>query len=140
MYKSAIGIFISNIFMILLILLNNEGPGWEVPVDTMVRIGIVWLAIIIGLVFSVGTLLISIKQLKIKNFLFKLSFFSYFFLSLLFFSFLISVEANNGQYWHQNFPYFVFSFLSIGINILIFAVISVFRFRRTSLTDKHNVK
>ena len=30
MYKSAIGIFIANIFIIGIIAVNNTGPGWEV--------------------------------------------------------------------------------------------------------------
>ena len=38
MFKSVLGITIANFAIINIIALNNMGPGWEVPVDTMTSI------------------------------------------------------------------------------------------------------
>ena len=87
--------------MIWLVLLNNEGPGWEVPVDTMGRIDQVMVVIVIGLVVSVGLMLWDVVRHKLHLSVFTWSYFAYLLLSVGFFVFLLHVDAPSGQYWRE---------------------------------------
>lgn len=135
MYKSAVGLFITNIFMIWLVDLNNVGPGWEVPATVMWAIELSWIVIIIGFIFSAVMLFISLKQLTTISLVFSLFYFGGLITSLAFLIFLIATEAYHGQYWQQDFSRFAFSFVSIGLDIFFLIVISVFRFRNKNVAQ-----
>jgi hypothetical protein len=109
MYKSAVGLFITNGFMIWLVLLNNEGPGWEVPSFVFLPIALARLLMTVGLALSIGTLLWS------------------------------AVDAPEGQYWHEDFPMVLFGLLAAGVDVMLLAAVSVARFGspapRSSLDD-----
>ena len=51
MFISAIGLLMSDLFMIAIILLNNVGPAWEVPVVVIMLIAGISLALVASLAF-----------------------------------------------------------------------------------------
>jgi hypothetical protein len=129
MYKSAIGIFVSNLLMIWIVLLNNEGPGWEVPVSTMQNIAYASLLLSISFIFVFATLFISLKKFKNKTFLFKISYFTSLVFSSAFLIFLFCVQGFQGQFWVSNFPTLIFIAFSLGINLILLIIISISRFK-----------
>ena len=143
MYKSAVGIFLSNVLMIWLVLLNNEGPGWEVPVETMVKIWLASILIILGYVFILITLFINLRQLKMKFLTFNLLYFISLSLSLAFFVLLIIKAAYLGQFWIKDFQSTVFVIVTMVINIILFTIITIIRFknkRKIASATLENIK
>ncbi|HOP11222.1 MAG TPA: hypothetical protein PK629_07010 [Oscillospiraceae bacterium] len=136
MYKSAVGIFLSNIFMTWLVLLNNEGPGWEVPVDTMGKIVLASILIILGYVFAFITLFINLKHIKINFPAFNLFYFINLSLSLAFFVFLTIKEAYLGQFWIQDFNNIIFIIVTLVINIFLITIITLSRYKTHTTTTK----
>jgi hypothetical protein len=139
MYKSAIGIFISNLLMIWIVLLNNEGPAWEVPASTMQKIAIASLLLSISFIFVFGTLFISLKKFKNKTFLFKILYFTSLIFSIIFLVFLFCVQGFRGQFWFSNFPRLIFIAFSLGINLILFIIISISRFKNNIPMNKHKL-
>lgn len=131
MYKSTIGIFISNLLMIWIVLLNNEGPGWEVSVETMQSLVIASLLLAISMTFSIMALLIGLRKLKIRGYFFNVSFFVYFFVCIVFVVFLFCVQGYSGQFWFDKFPSSLFIIVSLIINVLLFALVSISRFKKS---------
>ena len=129
MYKSAIGIFIANIFIIGIIVENNVGPGWEIGQGSLGLILLSSVIIALSLLFSLITFIVGIKQLKIRNVLFKASYFSSLFICLSSLIFLFCVDAFRGQFWFEDFPLGIFQLTSWGIHLLLFTVISIGRFK-----------
>lgn len=62
MLKSSIGITVSNFIMIWIVALNSYGPGWEVPVETMLLITRLSFLLLLCLIFSAVTFIINLKQ------------------------------------------------------------------------------
>jgi len=123
MIKSSIGITVSNIVMIWIVALNSCGPGWEVPVATMLLITLLSFLLLMGLVFSAVTFVISMKQYKASSLLFKILFSVFGFTCVSFAIFLLYVEAYTGQFWFEDFPSIPFLIISCGINVFFLILI-----------------
>ena len=136
MYKSAIGIFISNLLMIWIVVLNNEGPGWEAPASTMQNLGMATFFLIMSIIFTVITLLFGLRAFNDRTLKFKLSYFLNLLISIAFLIFLFSVEGFQCQFWFENFPEFIFIIISIGINVSLFALVTHFRFQNNEIHYK----
>lgn len=129
MYKSSIGIFFSNLLIIWIVLLNNEGPGWEVPSQTMDKLAYASFFLIICTVFSFVMLIISLKQLKIRKLLFKIAYSLNLFICIAAVVFLFLVNGFHGQFWFESFPKETFTLIAVGINVMLFVSISIGRFK-----------
>lgn len=129
MYKSAIGIFVSNLLMIWIVLLNNQGSEWEVPASTMQNIASASLFLSISFIFVFATLFINLKKFKNITLLFKILYFTILVISIAFLIFLFFVQGFQGQFWFSNFPRLFFIVFSIGINLVLFITISISRFK-----------
>jgi hypothetical protein len=124
-FKSLCGITLADVTMVIIIALNNVGPGWEVPSNTMGQIGKCSLLLIVEMIFALVSFLISRKKFKSTALSFKIMYGVEAIICLAFLIFSFSVEAFDGQFWFNNFP--MLSFLIISITfILILFILSVF--------------
>jgi len=130
MYKSTVGIFISNMLMIWIIVLNNVGPGWEVPYQTVIQLSVVSFLLIVSMFFSIAMLILFFKQLKIRNLFFKMMYFIDLFICISALIFLFWIDGFHGQFWIENFPKEMFLSTALGINAILFILVSVGRFKR----------
>ena len=130
MLKSSIGITVSNFIMIWIVALNSYGPGWEVPVETMLLITRLSFLLLLCLVFSAVTFATSLKQYKLSTPFYKVLYSVFGFTGIAFALFLLCVEGYNGQFWFEVFPTIPFLILSCGINILFFILILAVRKRK----------
>ena len=129
MFKSTLGIAISNFIMIWIVLLNSKGSGWEVSANTMQDITMLLLFLLICFIFSTTTLLLSLKQFIRSCNMLRISYVIFFTICVLFMIFLFFVEAFTGQFWIEKFPNMLFVTVSSSINILFIFLISIGRFR-----------
>ena len=129
MFQSILGITLANFITIFIVVQNNSGPGWEVPADTMQSILIYSLLLFAAIVFAFISLLLSIKQLKKASFVFKIVYLLDVIICLSAISFLFSVGAFQGQFWHQNFPMMFFLIIAISLNIIIFIFSILFLYK-----------
>ena len=130
MYKSAIGFVISDFLMIFVIILNNVGPGWEVPADTMLTITRISFLLVLSFIFSVVMLIIEIKKIKNYSFIFKKLYFLIMLTTISFLIFLFAVNGVQGQFWVSSFPNTLFSIISISTVLLLFIALTISRVRR----------
>ena len=130
MYKSAIGFVIFDFLMIFVITLNNVGPGWEVPVDTMRTIARISFLLVLSFIFSVVMLVIGIKKIKNYSFIFRILYFTIMLTAVSFLIFLFAVNGFQGQYWVAAFPSTLFSIISICTVLLLFIALTISRVRR----------
>ena len=133
MYKSSIGLIISNLLMIWIVLLNNVGPGWEVPADVMLLISRISLVLFFSIIFSVLTCIIGRKKFKDYSFLFRLLYIITTVVTCSFLIFLFIVEGFNGQFWYREFPSLIFLIISTSITVLLFVTLSISRFLKRSI-------
>lgn len=136
MFKSTVGIAISNFIMIWIVILNNEGPGWEVPLMTMQNIKRLSTILLLCFIFSIVTFLISLKQFKLSSRLFKIIYFVFVIICISFCVFLLVVDGFNGQFWFSNFPNLLFIIVSISINIIFLIFLFIARFRNNNSHTK----
>ena len=129
MYKSAIGYVISDFLMIFVILLNNVGPGWEVPVATMLTISRISFLLIISLVFSIVTLIIGIKKVKSYSSAFRILYSISMLTSVSLLVFLFVANGFQGQFWVAEFPSTMFAIISISTVLLLFMALTISRVR-----------
>ena len=130
MYKSAIGFVISDVLMILVIILNNVGPGWEVPADTMLTITRISFLLIFSFIFSLITLIIGIKKIKNYSVAFRILYFIIMLATVSFLIFLFVINGFQGQFWVSAFPSTLFSIISISTVLLLFIALTISRVRR----------
>ena len=130
MYKSAIGFVISDVLMILVIILNNVGPGWEVPADTMLTITRISFLLIFSFIFSLITLIIGIKKIKNYSVFFRILYFIIMLAAVSFLIFLFVINGFQGQFWVSAFPSTLFSIISISTVLLLFIALTISRVRR----------
>jgi hypothetical protein len=93
----------------------------------------------ISFIFVFGTLFISLKKFKNKTFLFKILYFTSLVFSIVFLIFLFCVQGFQGQFWFSNFPRFIFITFSLGINLILFIIISISRFKNNIPKNKHKL-
>jgi len=129
MYKSLIGLLVSNLLMIWIILLNDTGPGWEVPAEVMQVIIIASFALLISFAFSTITLITDINSFKVRSNLFRVLYLLILIISISFLIFLFVVDAFGGQFWLKTFPCIPFSIISIGAVLLFLILLSISRFK-----------
>ena len=135
MYKSSIGLIVSNLLMIWIISLNNVGPGWEVPVDVILLISRIVFVLFFSLLFSIFTCIIGMKKIKDYSFLFRVLYIITGLITCSFLIFLFVTEGFNGQFWPHEFPSFLFLIISISVVVLLFAALSISRFLKRSIWD-----
>ena len=130
MYKSAIGFIISDFFMIFVIILNNVGPGWEVPVDTMLTITRISFLLIFSFIFSFIMLAVGIKKVKSYSVAFRIIYSVIMLTTVSFLIFLFIVNGFKGQFWIDAFPSTLFAIISISTVSLLFIALTTSRFRK----------
>ena len=130
MYKSAIGLVISDFLMIFVIILNNVGPGWEVPVKIMLTISKITILLTFSFIFSIIMLAIGIKKIKNYSISFRILYFIIMLTTVSFFIFLFIVNGFQGQFWISTFPSTLFSIISISTVSLLFLALTLSRFRK----------
>ena len=130
MYKSSIGLVISDLIMIWVVLLNNVGPGWEVPAEIMLTITRISFVLIISFAFSIFMFIIGIKRLKSYSLAFRILYLTTILITVSFLIFLFIVNGFQGQFWSSVFPSLFFAIVSICIILLLFVALSISRFRR----------
>ena len=129
MYMSAIGFIISDVLMVLVILLNNTGPGWEVPVDTMFTLHRISLLLIFSIVFAILMLIIEIKKAIPRSRAFRVMYIVIASVTVAFSIFILIVNGFQGQFWFNNFPSVLFTLVSMSLVLSLFIAITVTRFK-----------
>lgn len=132
MFKSLLGITLANFFITFIIALNNTGSGWEVPVMDMQLIFICSLLLFAAMAFAVICFLSSQMQFKKTSRLFKIFYMIDVVICLSSIAFLFIVDAFGGQFWNQSFPMLCFLIAAVSLNIILFALSTLFLYTKKS--------